>query len=145
MVLSVKHILLCPRPYIRQSIRAIADHVSGSVSLPALATLRAGYTQAVRAVSRGSRLLTLSLRGHAFRSRKALFEEGAFTSAPHGAGSCIVGFAARSGGGNGDRRVPIFFLTRQISRPPSGIGSPFCGLFPLGRGLNASPLFLRGG
>ncbi len=42
LVLSVKHILLCPRPYIRQSIRAIADHVSGSVSLPALATLRAG-------------------------------------------------------------------------------------------------------
>ncbi len=38
------------------------------------------------------------------------------------------------------RESPIFFLNRQIL---SGIGSSFCGFFPPGRQLNASPVFLR--
>ncbi len=38
------------------------------------------------------------------------------------------------------RASPIFFLNRQIL---SGIGSSFCGFFPPGRQLDASPVFLR--
>ncbi len=44
-------------------------------------------------------------------------------------------FAIESGGGNGDGRVPIFFLTCQIHCPLSGIGSLFYGLFPPGSAL----------
>ncbi len=61
------------------------------------------------------------------------------------AAAALVGFAAGSGRGNGDGRVPIFFLTCQIHCPLSGIGSPFCAFFPPGSGLGASPIFLRGG
>ncbi len=57
----------------------------------------------------------------------------------------FLGFAVGSGGGNRDRRVPIFFLTCQIHCTLSGIGSPFCGFFPSGSGLGTSPIFLRGG
>ncbi len=56
-----------------------------------------------------------------------------------------MGFTAGSGGGNGDGQVPIFFLTCQIHRPLSGIGRPFCGFFPPGSGLGASPFFLQRG
>ncbi len=45
-----------------------------------------------------------------------------------------LGSQFESGGGNGHRRVPIFFLTWQIHCPLAGIGSLFCGLFPRGAG-----------
>ncbi len=79
------------------------------------------------------------------RSRRTLFEEGVFASAPHGAAAAFVGLAIGFGRGNGDGRVPISILTCQIHCPFSGIGSPFCGFFPSEGGLSVSPISLRGG
>ncbi len=62
-----------------------------------------------------------------------------------GAAAALVGFAVGFGRGNGDGLVPIFFLTCQIRCPLYGFRSPFCGLFPPGGGLCASPIFLWGG
>ncbi len=52
--------------------------------------------------------------------------------------SALVGFVVGSVGGNGDGRVPIAFLTHQIRRPHTGIGSPLGSHFPPGRRLSAS-------
>ncbi len=70
----------------------------------------------------------LSLR--TLRSWKALF---------------VVGFVDGSGGGNGDGRVPFFFLCYQIQHPLPGIGSTLSGFFPPGRGVDASFITLFGG
>ncbi len=44
--------------------------------------------------------------------------------------AALVGIKVGSGGGNEDGRAPIFFLSHQIQRPLSGIGSPPRGFFP---------------
>ncbi len=48
-------------------------------------------------------------------------------------------------GGNEDGRAPIFFLSHQIQCPLSGIGSPPRSFFLPEKGLDALPVFLRGG
>ncbi len=79
------------------------------------------------------------------RSRKALLEEGAFTSVPRSAGLLSPRLVGIADGGNEDRRAPILVLSHQIHHPLSGIGSPSHSFLPLEKGLDALPVFLRGG
>ncbi len=46
----------------------------------------------------------------------------------------LVGIADGSDGGNEDGRAPIFFLSHQIQRLLSEIGSPSCGSSPRRKG-----------
>ncbi len=81
------------------------------------------------------------------RSRKSLFVDGIFTSEPRGSGppSALVGLTVRSGAGNGDGRVPISVHCLQIERPFQESSQWEKGSFLPRNGLDARPIFLRGG
>ncbi len=153
-------------PRQRQNTRAKAIHITDCVcvSLLKLQNVMSGDTQFVRGLlgsearrvgSRGGRLPVLwaastaytslpegSLWGGRLHQRSSRcrprFRRGGAAAAP-------VGIADGSGGGNEDGRVSIFFLSHQIQCPLSGVGSPPRGFVPSERGLDAPPVFLRGG
>ncbi len=118
---------VCLKPRQRQNIRAKEKQFTLRIVCVSLLTLHyeRGYTQFVpgllesearRVGSRGGRLPALSgFHCVRFAPRSSLWGDG-------------------SGGGNEDGRVPIFFLSHQIQRPLSGIGSLPRGFFPSERG-----------
>ncbi len=108
------------KPRQRQmNIRAKAVHVTDCVFLPAHTTSNEqGYTQFVHGLI-GSEAYRVCSRG---------------------------GNADKSDGGDEDGRAPVFFLSHQIQRPLSGIGSPHRSSSPPEKRIDAPPVFLpRGG
>ncbi len=85
-------------------------------------------------------------------SWRALFEEGGFTSIPRGAGPAFAEVERllcswesqmdQVGGIETGEPLSSSFPTRSSAHQ---IGSPPRGFFPLERGLDALPVFLRGG
>ncbi len=140
-----------------------ADNFIGCVFLPRYIT-SGGYTHSVRRLL-GSKTCGVGSRGGwlpalwaAAAAKASLPEDSLRGGGLHQhfsrcwprfcrgwVAAALVGFTDGSGWGNGDGRVPIFFLTHQIQRPLSGIGNPLCGFFPPGRGLDAPPVFLQRG
>lgn len=95
-------------------------------------------SKAPKISSQGIHLHCEHLPLRTLRSRKAVFEEGAFTSVPCGAvpDSAEAERRLHSWGLQMDLLEVMemgeslfFFLTHQIQRPLSGIGSPLSGFF----------------
>ncbi len=121
----------------QRNIRTKADHVTDCVFLPAHTTSNERrYTHFVHGLI-GSEACRVGSRGgphceslplRTLRSWKTLFEERG------GAVAVLVGIADGSDRGNEDGRAPIFFLSHEIQRPLSRIGSPPRGSFPRRKG-----------